>query len=67
MIQIADIEVWACGGIENLQYQAEQKQREQKRIDKARKVDKAEFVNSDFDKEFLLEGTFKHSAQKEDR
>ena len=50
-----------------MQYQAEQKQREQKRIDKARKVDKAEFINNDFDKEFLLEGTFKHKAEQESR
>jgi len=45
----------------------DEKRREQKRIDKARKVDKAELLNNDFDKEFLLEGTFKHHADMEKR
>ena len=35
-------------------------------IQRARKVDKAQFFNNSFDKEFLLSGTFQHSSQVAD-
>ena len=59
--EIECIEIWACGGDEALvkgfQSQTEARQIKQNTIDKARKVDKAQFFGNAFDREFLLSNT----------
>jgi hypothetical protein len=59
--EIDGIEIWAVGGDEIWQSGAEaQKQTrsiQDKNIERARKVDKAQFFNNDFDREFFLAKT----------
>ena len=68
--EIDCLEVWACGGNDMIQkgMKAQAKEREIKNesIEKARKVDKAQFFNNAFDREFLLSGTFAHKEQQSD-
>lgn len=68
--EIDYLEVWACGGEQFIQdgLKALAKEREirDENIQKARKVDKAQFFNNSFDQEFLLSGTFAHRGQSRD-
>ena len=68
--EIDVIEVWASGGAKFVEHglKALSKTREikEENIQRARKVDKAQFFNNSFDKEFLLSGTFQHSSQVAD-
>lgn len=68
--EIDCLEIWACGGQEAVQQGllAQKKNREIKdeAIQKARKVDKAQFFNNSFDAEFLLSNTFAHRQQVRD-
>ncbi|POM57657.1 Hypothetical protein PHPALM_37801 [Phytophthora palmivora] len=62
---IADIiEVWGCGGAESEFNQKAHRQETADLINRARKVDKAQFVGSDFDKEMFLGKTFGHGTDK---
>ncbi|OWZ21494.1 hypothetical protein PHMEG_0003952 [Phytophthora megakarya] len=62
---IADtIEVWGCGGAESELSQKAHRQETADLINRARKVDKAQFVGSDFDKEMFLGKTFGHGTDK---
>lgn len=67
--EIDSIEIWACGGEEKIQKglsaQLESREISKSNIEKARKVDKAAFFNSGFDREFLLANTFAHQKQTE--
>lgn len=69
--EIDTIEVWGTGGTANVEkgLLAQKKSREivDENIQKARKVDKAAFFNSEFDREFLLSGTFTHKSQQQNR
>ena len=69
--EIDFVEVWATGGEQYIQQglKALAKDREirDENIQRARKVDKAQFFNNAFDQEFLLSGTFSHRAQAADR
>ncbi len=69
--EIESLEVWGCGGIDKVQrgLKAQEVSRKinQENLDKARKVDKAAFFNSSFDREFLLGGTFEHQKHGHDR
>jgi hypothetical protein len=68
--EIDYLEVWACGGDEFIQdgMKALVKDRElrDENIQKARKVDKAQFFNNSFDQEFLLSRTLAHRGQSRD-
>lgn len=61
------MEIWGLGGKENLAYQEHYRALEKSRKEKDRKVDKQAFLDSDFDKEFLLGNTFAHAKEKEER
>ncbi len=69
--EIEHLEVWGSGGA-NLIANALKAQANHRRvlahtIDKARKVDKAQFFNNGFDREFLLGNTFSHHKDMQDR
>jgi hypothetical protein len=65
--EIDFLEVFACGGEQfiekGLQSLAKDREIRDENIQRARKVDKAQFFNSAFDQEFLLSGTFAHKAE----
>lgn len=63
-IVVFNIEVWGCGGDSALEYQEKFKKGEDARISNARKVDKAQLANNEFNRENLLGGTFKNSEYK---
>ena len=69
--EIDCIEIWGCGGEEAISRgrTAQQLDRSLKSdaIEKARKVDKAQFFNNSFDQEFLLSNTLQHRQQTSDR
>jgi hypothetical protein len=62
--EIHTLEVWGCGGSEavaaGLKAQAVEREVTDENIRKARHVDKAQFFNNEFDKEFFLSGTTSH-------
>ncbi|KAG7398513.1 hypothetical protein PHYBOEH_010970 [Phytophthora boehmeriae] len=61
---IDTIEVWGCGGEESELNQKAHRQETADLINKARKVDKAQFLGNDFDKEFFLSKTYGHGTDK---
>lgn len=65
--EIDFMEVWACGGEKYIKngMLSLKKDRELKyeTLQKARKVDKAQFFNNAFNQEFLLSNTFSHRNQ----
>ena len=65
--EIDFLEVFACGGDQfiekGMESLAKDREIREENIQRARKVDKAQFFNSAFDQEFLLSGTFAHKAQ----
>jgi hypothetical protein len=67
--EIDSFEIWACGGKEKIESgllaQRESRAITQKNIERARTVDKAQFFNNQFDREFLLTNTFSHQNQQE--
>jgi hypothetical protein len=69
--EINALEIWGCGGQEHISsaLQAQQKDRKirDENISKAKKVDKAAFFSSDFDREMFLSKTFSHKADRDDR
>jgi hypothetical protein len=69
--EIDCLEIWACGGQDAVHKGIEAQQvsrfHRDEAIQKARKVDKAQFFNSSFDQEFLLSGTFQHRDQVSNR
>lgn len=52
------MEIWGCGDEDDLMHQRMYRKDTADMINKARKVDKAQFVGSDFDKEMFLGKTF---------
>lgn len=64
--EIDCIEIYGCGGDETLAYglkaQQEARKTKDEHIQRARKVDKAQFFNNPFDREFLLGGTFEQDC-----
>lgn len=69
--EIDTLEIWGCGGHSRV-HSALEAQRENRKImeesrAKARKVDKAAFFDSSFDREFLLGNTFAHDKEKQER
>ncbi|KAG3119321.1 hypothetical protein PI124_g2842 [Phytophthora idaei] len=58
------MEVWGCGGEESELSQKAHRQETADLINRARKVDKAQFVGNDFDKEMFLGKTFGHGTDK---
>jgi hypothetical protein len=69
--EIDCLEVWACGGTAAIMRgqaaQVQSRALKDEAIQRARKVDKAQFFNNSFDQEFLLSGTFKHRQEVQDR
>lgn len=69
--EIEHLEVWGSGGtslIANaLKAQANHRHVLAHTIEKARKIDKAQFFNNGFDREFLLGNTFSHHKDMQDR
>nr|CCA14756.1 conserved hypothetical protein [Albugo laibachii Nc14] len=61
---IASLEVWGCGGEESKLDQKAHRQDTADMIAHARKVDKAQFIGNDFDKEMFLGRTFGHGANQ---
>uniref|UniRef100_A0A7S3NZZ3 TLDc domain-containing protein n=1 Tax=Euplotes crassus TaxID=5936 RepID=A0A7S3NZZ3_EUPCR len=66
-LSISKIEAYGLGGPEALAAQIEHREMLKKLRDKKKQVDKKQFLDSDFDKEFLLGGTFSHKQEIEDR
>lgn len=66
-ISVSRIEVFGLGGAEALEAQDEHRKMLQKLRDKKKQVDKKAFLDSDFDKEFLLGNTYSHKQQMEHR
>ena len=69
--KLLDLEVWAVGDTETINNgmsgrKAARNIREEK-INRARKVDKAAFLQNDFDKEMFLGNTFTHHKQSKER
>ncbi|OMJ88053.1 hypothetical protein SteCoe_10127 [Stentor coeruleus] len=62
---IVNIEIWGCGGESALERQMKIKKGEETRISNARKVDKSQLANNQFNREFLLSGTFQNSEYKD--
>ena len=64
------LEVWACGGLETvkkgLDAQKLDRAMKQEAVERARKVDKAQFFNG-VDAEFLLSNTLSHRSQVDGR
>lgn len=63
-IVIVNVEVWGCGGDTALEYQQKFKKGEDVRISNARKIDKSQLANNEFNRENLLGDTFKNSQYK---
>lgn len=61
---IEAMEVWGCGGEDAVLSQKAHRQDTAEMINRARKVDKAQFVGSDFDKEMFLGKTFGHGTDQ---
>lgn len=66
-LSIHKIEVFGLGGQEALEEREEHRKLMGKLRDKKKQVDKKAFLESDFDKEFLLGKTYAHQNQKEER
>ncbi|CEG43107.1 Uncharacterized conserved protein, contains TLDc domain [Plasmopara halstedii] len=58
------MEVWGCGGDESEHNQEKHRLETAELINRARKVDKAQFIDNDFDKETFLGKTFGHGTDK---
>ncbi|TYZ59138.1 hypothetical protein PybrP1_000063 [[Pythium] brassicae (nom. inval.)] len=58
------LEVWGCGDDADVARQSAFRQDAAELITRARKVDKAQFVGSDFDKEMFLGKTFGHGTDQ---
>jgi hypothetical protein len=58
------VEVWGCGGVDSTQRQREYRKDTAAMLDKMRKVDKAAFMGSEFDRNFLLSKTFGHGTDQ---
>lgn len=58
------MEVWGCGGDASRTSQQAHRQETADLINRARKVDKAQFLGSDFDKEMFLSKTFGHGGDR---
>lgn len=67
MLNINRIEIYGLGGIEALEAQEEHRRKLQSLRDKKKQVDKKQFLDSDFDKEFLLGNTYSHKREMKDR
>lgn len=69
--EIGCIEIWAIGGAEcvetGMKAMAESQYIKKKTIEKARKIDKAQFFNNEFDREMFLGGQFQHRKDIERR
>lgn len=61
---IEAMEVWGCGGEDAIMNQRASRKETADMINRARKVDKAQFVGSDFDKEMFLGKTFGHGSDQ---
>ncbi|CCI48958.1 unnamed protein product [Albugo candida] len=61
---IALLEIWGCGGEKSMLKQKAHRQDTADMIAHARKVDKAQFVGNDFDKEMFLGRTFGHGTNQ---
>lgn len=61
---IEAMEVWGCGGEDDVLRQKAFRNDTAEMINRARKVDKAQFVGSDFDKEMFFGKTFGHGADQ---
>eukprot|EP00743_Colponemidia_sp_Colp-15_P004659 GILK01005020.1.p1 GENE.GILK01005020.1~~GILK01005020.1.p1 ORF type:complete len:474 (+),score=67.66 GILK01005020.1:84-1505(+) len=65
---LVSVEMWGCGGMDALQKQKEFQNYQNKLLEGMRKVDKKAFANNEFDREFLLGGTFANGVERrEDR
>ncbi|KDO16462.1 hypothetical protein SPRG_17407 [Saprolegnia parasitica CBS 223.65] len=60
--QIQTLEIWGCGGAASRQAQKGYRADTADLINKARKVDKAQFVSNGFDREMFLGKTFGHGT-----
>ncbi len=69
--EIATLEIWGCGGNSRVERAMKAQTANRQVVDeafaKARKVDKAQFFDNSFDREFLLSNTFAHDKEKQDR
>jgi len=69
--RLSQLEVWAVGDAwqieEGLVARQGERRVRQEKINRARKIDKATFLQSDFDKEMFLASTFAHSEQSKQR
>lgn len=67
--EIHTLEVWGCGGSDTvasaLRAQSNERALLDENIRKARQVDKAQFFNNAFDREFFLSGTTSHQSGKD--
>ncbi|CAI5745553.1 unnamed protein product [Peronospora destructor] len=61
---VGAIEVWGCGGAQGELDQKAHRQETANLINRARKVDKAQFAGNDFDKQMFLGKTFGHGTDR---
>lgn len=61
---IEAMEVWGCGDEDDVVRQRAFRKDTAEMINRARKVDKAQFIGSDFDKEMFFGKTFGHGADQ---
>ena len=64
---VALIELYGFGGEKALEAQRAAREEKEEIVSSRRQVDKKQFIQSDFDKEFLFGGTFKASNEKQER
>ncbi len=57
------MEIWGLGTEATLAYQQEMVERDVKLAEQSKKVDKAAFLEGDFNKEYLLGNTFAHQQK----
>ena len=56
--QVAYVEAWGLGGSDAMRGRESWRAQKDRLIQRQRKVDKAQFANNSFDREYLLKGTF---------
>jgi len=62
--RVAQIEVWGLGGIDGMKSRDAWRAQKERMLLKQRQVDKSQFANNAFDREYLLNGTFSGSKRE---
>lgn len=64
MIQISNIDVYGFGNEDDFKDLMKKQEKDKITIEKMKKVDRAAFAQSEFDKEMFFENNFSHEKEK---